>query len=178
MRFLLIAFLLGPAFTLAVQAQAPAGAAPATTPVSATSAASADEAAVRAVLRQYQRAVERLDTAGTHRLFGANAQVFESGGAEGTYRHYAAHHLAPELGEFSAFTFSDYTAAVEIDGPYAFTEEAYTYTINLKKGPKEAAKAPIVRAGVATSVLRKNAAGQWQIVRTHSSSRKPSAPHK
>ncbi|GAA4388654.1 YybH family protein [Hymenobacter koreensis] len=134
----------------------------------------ADETAVKAVLTKYQQAVQKLDTTGTHRLFTANSQVFESGGVEGTYRHYAEHHLGPELKEFSAFTFSDYKAAVQVDGPYAFATETYTYTINLKKGPQDKeAKAPIVRRGVATSVLRKNAAGQWQIMSTHSSARTP-----
>lgn len=132
-------------------------------------AASGVEAAVKAVLRQYQQAVQKLDTTGTHRLFTADSEVFESGGVEGTYRHYAAHHLAPELREFSAFTFSDYQAKVRLDGPYAFATETYTYTIGLKKDPKT----PIVRKGVATSVLRKNAAGQWQIVSTHTSARTP-----
>lgn len=135
----------------------------------ATGSSSADEAAVKTVLRQYQQAVEKLDTTGTHRLFAANSQVFESGGVEGTYAHYAAHHLAPELKEFSAFTFSDYKAAVRVDGPYAFATETYTYTM----GPKRAPQTPIVRRGVATSVLRKNAAGQWQILSTHSSARTP-----
>ena len=144
----------------AAQAQTGSPAAPTT---------SGDEAAVKAVLRQYQQAIQKLDTTGTHRLFAATSQVFESGGVEGTYRHYAAHHLGPELREFSSFTFSDYLAQVQVDGPYAFATETYTYTIGLKKDPK----ATIVRRGVATSVLRKNAAGQWQFLSTHSSARTP-----
>lgn len=135
----------------------------------ASAALSAEETAVKNVLRQYQQAIEKLDTTGTSRLFLANSQVFESGGVEGTYKHYAAHHLGPELSEFSAFTFSDYKAAVQVDGPYAFATETYTYTIGLKKD----AKTPVVRRGVATSVLRKNAAGQWQFLSTHSSARTP-----
>lgn len=135
----------------------------------ASAASSAEETAVKNVLRQYQQAIEKLDTTGTSRLFLANSQVFESGGVEGTYKHYAAHHLGPELSEFSAFTFSDYKAAVQVDGPYAFATETYTYTIGLKKD----AKTPVVRRGVATSVLRKNAAGQWQFLSTHSSARTP-----
>ncbi|GAA3992145.1 YybH family protein [Hymenobacter antarcticus] len=135
----------------------------------APAASRAEEAAVKNVLRQYQQAIEKLDTTGTSRLFVASSQVVESGGVEGTYHHYAAHHLGPELSEFSAFTFSDYKAAVQVDGPYAFATETYTYTIGLKKD----AKTPIVRRGVATSVLRKNAAGQWQFLSTHSSARAP-----
>jgi ketosteroid isomerase-like protein len=166
MRQILLVLLLMSAGLTTARAQAPA---PTLSP---------DEAAVRTVLGQYQQAVEKLDTTGTHRLFAAESEVFESGGVEGTYRHYAAHHLAPELGEFSAFKFSNYQSKVRVDMPYAFATETYTYTIVLKKGPKEAAKAAIVREGVATSVLRKNAAGQWQIVSTHTSARKPSSPKK
>ncbi|MCA8833324.1 YybH family protein [Hymenobacter pini] len=141
---------------------------------SLASGAAADETAVKAVLARYQQAIQRLDTTGTHRLFTTDSQVFESGGVEGSYRHYAAHHLAPELDEFSAFTFSDYQPAVQVDGRYAFATETYTYTIVLKKGPQDKqAKPPIVRRGVATSVLRKNAAGQWQILSTHTSARTP-----
>lgn len=153
--------------TLSLVATAQAQTAPA-------AGSAADETAVKAVLTKYQQAVQKLDTAGTHRLFTANSQVFESGGVEGTYRHYAEHHLGPELSEFSAFTFSDYKVAVQVDGPYAFATETYTYTINLKKiSQDKEAKAPIVRRGVATSVLRKNAAGQWQIMSTHTSARTP-----
>ena len=109
----------------------------------AGSAPSGDAAAAKAVLRQYQQAVEKLDTTGTHRLFTADSQVFESGGVEGTFKHYAAHHLGPELREFSAFTFSDYQATVTVDGSYAFATETYTYTITLKKAPQDKeAKAP------------------------------------
>ena len=165
MRHFLFALLAVSALSTTVFAQ--------TTPAAAA-ASNADEAAVRFVLTKYQQAVQKLDTAGTDRLFTANSQVFESGGVEGTYRHYAEHHLAPELKEVSAFTFSDYKAAVQVDGPYAFATETYTYTINLKKGPQDKeAKVPIVRRGVATSVLRKNTAGQWQVMSTHTSARTP-----
>jgi ketosteroid isomerase-like protein len=103
----------------------------------------------------------------------AHSVVVESGSREGTYAHYRDHHLGPELKEFSSFTYSDYQADVTVDGPYAFATESYTYTIVLKKGPKDAAApAPIKRRGVATSVLRKNAAGQWQFVVNHNSARK------
>lgn len=162
MRRFLLALFAAPALPALAQTTPPAAATPST-----------DEAAVRAVLQQYQRAVQRLDTTGTTRLFVPTSVVVESGSREGTYAHYRDHHLGPELKEFSSFTFSDYQADVTVDGPYAFATESYTYTIGLKKNPKEAAApAPIKRRGVATSVLRKNAAGQWQFVVTHSSARK------
>lgn len=163
MRRFLLALLAVPAFSLASRAQ--------TVPVAP--ATSADETAVRTVLKQYQQAVEKLDTTGTDRLFAPQSQVFESGSAEGSYRHYARHHLGPELKEFSSFTYDNYKATVQVDGAYAFATETYGYTIGLKKGPKDkAVPAPVKRRGVATSVLRKNAAGQWQIVSSHNSARK------
>ncbi|MCI1189833.1 nuclear transport factor 2 family protein [Hymenobacter sp. DH14] len=167
MRRFLVALLAVPAFAAPALAQTAAPTA-ATTPL-----VSADEVAVRAVLKQYQQAVQKLDITGTTRLFAANSVVLESGSREGTYAHYRDHHLGPELKEFSSFTYSDYKADVTVDGPYAFATESYTYTIGLKKGPKDAATpAPIKRRGVATSVLRKNAAGQWQFVSNHNSARK------
>ncbi|MDQ2770827.1 MAG: nuclear transport factor 2 family protein [Bacteroidota bacterium] len=126
------------------------------------------ELAVRHVLARYQQAVEKLDTTGTDRLFAPNSVVLETGSKEGTYRHYAAHHLAPELKEFSSFKYGDYEVDVTVDGPYAFAVETYTYTIGLKKDPKM----PIKRRGVATSVLRKSPDGTWQIINSHNSARK------
>ena len=127
-----------------------------------------DEIAVRQVLARYQQAVEKLDTTGTDRLFAPNSVVLETGSKEGTYRHFAVHHLAPELKEFSAFTYGDYAVDVTVDGPYAVATETYTYTIGLKKDPKT----PIKRRGVATSVLHKTPAGTWQIISSHNSARK------
>jgi uncharacterized protein (TIGR02246 family) len=134
----------------------------------ASASAAADEQAVRQVLNRYQQAVQRLDTTGTDRLFAPNSVVLESGSKEGTYRHYAAHHLAPELEEFSSFTYGDYAADVRVDGAYAFVVETYTYSIGLRKDPQT----PIKRRGVATSVLHKTPAGAWQIISSHNSARK------
>ena len=152
-----------PTFASAALAQTP------TTPAAAV----ADVAAVKTVLRQYQQAVEKRDTTGTDRLFTPNSQVFESGSAEGNYRHYAAYHLAPELIEFASFAYDNYKVSVQVDGPYAFATETYNYTIGLKPGPKaKTPAAPVKRKGVATLVLRKNTVGQWQIMSSHNSARK------
>ena len=166
MRRFLLTLLAVPAFASAALAQTPA--------IPAIPAASAtDVAAVKTVLRQYQQAVEKRDTTGTDRLFAPASQVFESGSAEGSYRHYAAHHLAPELAEFASFTYDNYKVNVQVDGPYAFATETYGYTIGLKADPKaNKSAAAVKRKGVATSVLRKNAAGQWQIMSSHNSARK------
>ena len=128
-----------------------------------------DIAAVRSVLSRYEAAVERLDARGTEVLFAKNSQIFESGGQEGNYATYLAHHLTPELAEFKSFKFSDYTISVRFEGPVALATETYKYRIETKKG--EVAE----RLGVTTSVLKK-VGGQWQIMIMHSSARKPIKP--
>ncbi len=124
---------------------------------------------VKTVLRSYKEAIERLDAAGTEALFAPDAQVFESGGSEGTYQQYLARHLGPELVEFASFKFNDYTVVVRLEGSLALATETYNYRIVLKKGGDL-----IERKGVATSVLKQDG-GRWQIIQIHSSTRKPKA---
>ena len=125
-----------------------------------------DEAAVRAVLSQYKSAIERLDATGTEQLFTTDSSVFETGGIEGSYANYLAHHLGPELKAFKAFKFSDYKTDIRFEGPVALATETYNYRIETKSG--EIAE----RRGVATSVLKK-VGGQWKILSMHNSARKP-----
>lgn len=125
-------------------------------------------AAVRNVLFSYQRAIEQLDASGTETLFAADSAVFETGGSEGTYANYLAHHLGPELAEFKSFTFSDYKVDIRIEGPIALANETYKYRIETKDGTVAE------RLGVTTSVL-KQIDGQWRIVVSHNSGRKPKA---
>lgn len=127
----------------------------------------ADETQVESVLRSYKDAIERLDASDTETLFAPDAQIFESGGSEGTYRQYLSHHLGPELVEFASFKFDNYAVAVRFEGALAMATETYTYRIVLKTGGE-----PIERIGVATSVLKKSD-GRWRIIQLHSSSRKP-----
>lgn len=126
----------------------------------------ADRAAVEEVLRQYRTAIQRLDATGTERLFVENSQIFENGGAEGTYANYLAHHLGPELGHFTAFRFTNVTIDVRFEGPVALATETYNYRIERREGE------PIERRGVTTSVLRRIGA-VWRIVSSHNSSRAP-----
>ena len=125
-------------------------------------------AAVRAVLLRYRAAIERLDASGTETLFAADSAVFETGGSEGTYANYLAHHLGPELAEFKSFTFSDYKVDIRFEGSIALATETYKYRIETKDG------AIAERLGVTTSVL-KQIDGQWRIVVSHNSGRKPKA---
>ena len=131
-------------------------------------AQTSEEAAVRAVLSQYKDAIERLDATGTERLFTTDSAIFETGGVEGNYANYLAHHLGPELKEFRGFRFSNYQVDVRFEGPVALATESYNYRIETNAG--EVAE----RRGVATSVLRKENGG-WKIVMMHNSARRPSA---
>lgn len=130
--------------------------------------AESETTAVTNVLAAYKAAIERLDARGTEQLFTADSAIFESGGSEGTYSNYLAHHLLPELAEFKSFTYSNYQISVRLEGPLALATESYSYRIETKAG--EIAE----RLGVATSVLRK-VDGQWKIISMHNSSRRPAA---
>ena len=126
-----------------------------------------DATVVTGIMKSYQKAVERLDTAATGTLFLKNSQIVESGSVEGNYSHYLIHHLGPELNDFKSFTFSDYKISVVVDLPYAFATETYQYTVVVKKDNSVAN-----RKGVATTILRKEN-GVWKIWQTHTSARKP-----
>lgn len=125
-----------------------------------------DTSEIKKVMLTYQKAVEKLDTTGTASLFTSDSKIYESGGEEGDYKHYAEHHLAPELLEFKSFIYSDYKISVKVEGNYAFVTETCNYEIVLKEGDKK-----ITRKGVATSVLRKENE-KWRIWISHNSSRK------
>lgn len=135
-------------------------------PAIAAFAQTNDKEAVKNILNNYKKAIEKLDTTGVVNLFVKDSKVFEQAKDEGTIGHYLEHHLGPELKDFKSFTFSDYKVDVIVTGDYAFSTETYIYTIILAKDNKE-----IKSQGVATSVLRKTKDG-WKIVQTHSSFRK------
>lgn len=131
--------------------------------------AAAERTAIRSVLSQYKNAIERLDSRGTEQLFTPNSAIFETGGTEGTYANYLAHHLGPELKEFKSFKFADYKVDVHLLGPAAaHATETYKYRIETNKGEV------VERLGVATSLLKKEN-GRWKIAVMHNSGRKPKA---
>jgi hypothetical protein len=103
----------------------------------ATFAQSGDNEAVKAVLNNYKKAIEKLDTAGVVNLFVKDSKVYEQASDEGTIGHYLEHHLGPELKAFKSFTFSNYKVDVTMAGEYAFSTETYIYTIVLAKDAKE-----------------------------------------
>jgi len=140
---------------------------PSPTPTAVQNPATTEKAGVQAVLSQYKAAIERLDARGTEPLFTADSAIFETGGTEGTYANYLAHHLGPELHEFKSFKFSDYKVDVHLLAPdAAHAIETYKYRIETKSGEI------VDRLGVATSVLKKEN-GRWKIAVMHNSGRKP-----
>lgn len=135
----------------------------------ASNAQQPDREGAATALSLYKSAIERLDVTEVDKLFAPDAVIIESGKVEGNFPAYRDHHLGPELKEFASFKFDNYKVNIQIEGPVAIATETYTYRIVLKTGEA------IDRLGVATSALKWN--GQaWQIVTTHSSSRKPKTP--
>lgn len=125
----------------------------------------ADQVAVKAVLKEYKTALEQRNAAPAAKLFTPDSQVFESGGVEGTFADYLAHHIGPELGELKEFSFRDYKVEVRLEPPLAVATETYLYRIVFKED-----RPVIEKRGVATSVLKK-INGEWKIIHTHNSSR-------
>lgn len=138
----------------------------------ATAQSSGDEAAVEAVLSGYRQTVEARDGEAASRYFWLDSKVFEQGGVEGDFATYLAHHLGPELREVASFDFDGLETDVEVAGDFAYASEVYTYEIRF---PEAAAREPISRRGVATSVLQRRG-GEWRIVAYHSSARAPRPP--
>ncbi len=143
---------------------------PPAAPASQTTATApaSDQSEVVNVLQGYKAAIEALDGAAADSFFWPEALVYENGGVEGSFSNYLAHHLGPELHEFTAFTFEGHAAEAVVVGDVAYATETYRYRITFK----DAASAPIERRGVATSVLERRD-GAWRIIRYHSSSRAP-----
>jgi uncharacterized protein (TIGR02246 family) len=131
-----------------------------------------DEAAVHAVLTGYRQAIENRDGPAAEQYFWPDSQIYEQGGVEGDFATYLAHHLGPELHDIASFDFDGVETQVRVTGDFAYAREVYTYEIVF---PEAAARAPVSRRGVATSVLARRD-GEWRIVVYHSSARAPRPP--
>tara|TARA_R110000787_G_scaffold286414_1_gene404736 strand:- start:13329 stop:13850 length:522 start_codon:yes stop_codon:yes gene_type:complete len=125
-----------------------------------------DTAGAEDVLKAYNSAMVARDADAMAGLFAASSAIFENGKAEGSFNNYLEHHLGPELGEMTSFSFSEPMLSVIRNGHMAYGFETYGYRIELADGRV------IERDGVATSVLAHDASG-WKIVQYHSSSRTP-----
>lgn len=133
---------------------------------------SAEETAVETVLSGYRQAVEARDGETASRYFWPDSRVFEQGGVEGDFATYLSHHLGPELREIASFDFAGIETDIEVAGDFAYASEVYAYEIRF---PEAAAREPISRRGVATSVLQRRG-GEWRILTYHSSARAPRPP--
>jgi len=129
-------------------------------------ATSEETEAIKKVLKDYKNALEALDITGTQELFTEDADIFENGKYEGSYKDYVDHHIGPELGHFEEFTFSDYKVDIQVEGHVAVAFE--TYNFKIVTGGDESRT--IERQAVATSVLKKTDMG-WKIMQNHGSSR-------
>ncbi len=125
-----------------------------------------EQSSPKDVLVAYRAAIQSLDGSEMSALFSEESQVFENGKSEGSFAHYFEHHLGPELGHITSFTFTDPEITVTEHGDMAIAHESYGYVIVLEDGRT------IERTGVATSVLKRDGAN-WKILQYHSSSRAP-----
>ena len=98
----------------------------------ATTARSAPQTEVLAVLQGYRASLSALDAPAAARFFWPDSQVFEQGGVEGDFARYLEHHLGPELLVFSAFEMIDPVVRVVVAGDTAYATETYRFRIAFK----------------------------------------------
>ncbi|WP_298152301.1 nuclear transport factor 2 family protein [Flavobacterium sp.] len=116
---------------------------------------------VKLVLKQYSTAIEKLDMAGTEKLFTTDAEIFESEKSKGNYNRYLEHTLNPKLKQYKSLKYSNYKADVKIKGDYAYANETFNCkTITAKDNSKT------ISQGTSTIVLRK-INGAWIIISGH-----------
>jgi ketosteroid isomerase-like protein len=82
----------------------------------------------------YLDAMESGDLDAAERLFGRASSIFESGGQEGTWKHYREHHLGPEIDAIKAFEVSrgEPESDESADGQMAFVAWPIEYRIELE----------------------------------------------
>ncbi len=124
-----------------------------------------------AVAAAYLDAMESGDLDAAEKLFGNSSSIYESGGQEGTWKHYREHHLGPEIDAVESFTISrgESESHKSQDGSMAFVAWPIEYRIVLK-GDRT-----IESKGTVTFVLTRGDDG-FRIRHLHwSSRRKPSS---
>ena len=69
-------------------------------------------------------------------LFAEQSLIFETGGVEGTWKHYREHHMGPEIDAIGSFdiTKGEPEEVKSRDGSMAFVTWPIKYTIELKDG--------------------------------------------
>ena len=87
------------------------------------------------VAAAYLAAIEARDLDAAGVLFAPEATIFETGGVEGTWRHYRDHHLGPEVDGIAMFTIDskeDPEVTASRDETLAVVTWPIEYTISLK----------------------------------------------
>ncbi len=84
----------------------------------------------------YLAAIEGSDLDAAEALFGTESVIFETGGVEGTWSEYRAHHIGAELDAIESFRISraQPTERTSDDGTMAFVAWPIEYTIELDDG--------------------------------------------
>ncbi len=87
-----------------------------------------------AVASAYLDAMESGDLDAAEKLFGSPSSIYESGGQEGTWKHYREHHLGPEIDAIESFTISrgESESYKSQDGSMAFVAWPIEYRIVLE----------------------------------------------
>ncbi len=119
-----------------------------------------------AVARAYFEAMDQKDLDAAEALFAESSSIFESGGVEGAWEHYRAHHIGAELDAFKTFetTLGEAEEELSADRSMAMVAWPIEYHIVLNDGREIDSK------GTVTFILLHQAGG-FKIRHMHWSSR-------
>jgi len=134
-------------------------------------ASRADEHRPEDLAWDYFQALEDNDLDAAEKLFVEPSSVFESGGDEGDWAHYRAHHLGPEIDGVEAFktTLGKPEEVTSDDDSMAFVAWPIEFHIEFEDGRK------IDSRGTVTFVFVRSG-GQYRIRHLHWSSRRKQGP--
>jgi ketosteroid isomerase-like protein len=119
------------------------------------------------VARSYFKAMDSKDLDAAEALFAKTSSIFETGGNEGDWKQYRAHHIGAELDSIKTFetTLGDPEDEISSDGAMAFVAWPIEYHIILQDGRE------IDSRGTVTFVLVQEE-GSFRIRHLHWSSRR------
>lgn len=129
---------------------------------------------VAAWLRAYDAAFDSRQVENLTPFYHPDVTIFEGGSVDLGWAAYRDHHLGPELKEMEGlvFTHSNVAAhALAADGRSAYVTAEYR--LRARIGDRD-----VDAQGLETLVLVRDAAGQWKIRHSHTSSKRRPAPPK
>jgi len=121
----------------------------------------------RSVAAAYFKAMDAADLDAAEKLFAAQSEVFETGGQEGSWKHYREHHLGPEIEGVASFvtTLGQSVARSSQDESMAYVAWPIEYKIVLKD------ERVIESKGTVTFIMVREE-GSYRITHLHWSSRR------